>query len=188
MPSRRGELSFPFFFLYSGFRDIEKWTNDIIEEKESISLSICESLMHETNIQYLLMKIYSEGGNLVYGMVSFCNDLEIEEVFNPILIKRGMPVSEVRNDLILFIKFLSNNSKINYWSTCYKDWGRVSIWKLDNQRIGYVKPNPCPYIRNYLPKLQLLFNALMHGTRNLIIWANSRKMCMHTSRIRYPSC
>lgn len=29
-------------------------------------------------------------------------------------IKRGMPVSEVRNDLILFIKSLSNNSKINY--------------------------------------------------------------------------
>lgn len=25
-----------------------------------------------------------------------------------------MPVSEVRNDLILFIKSLSNNSKINY--------------------------------------------------------------------------
>lgn len=39
MPSHRGELSFPFFFLiYSGFRDIEKSTIDIIEEKESISL------------------------------------------------------------------------------------------------------------------------------------------------------
>lgn len=38
MPSRRGELSFPFFFFYSGIRDIEKWTIDIIEEKESISL------------------------------------------------------------------------------------------------------------------------------------------------------